>query len=444
MQPIRSNSNKENCSPISSNCVIWQGPDLICLNLCKGDSISDVVYKMAVEICDLKDNIGISDVDFTCLLQVCQTTPAPAQTLSNILNLLVSKVCCLSDIVKNLPAPGTNYVEPTLDLAACLRYSNGTGGQVTQLIHHEYTLRIATFLCLVNTQVNTHTSQIATNTANIATLMNATTPVLQVASCLLNSIDDIDVVLENLETQFCSYKTALGTVGDITTVSSRVCKDLSTSAQLSYPKQTMAGLTNWVQSPQNLGQVLQNLWLTVCDMRTAVNLILTTCCQVSCESISIKIAYKWIDANTLRLFFTGSVLPMGFYDCDQAPAPAGGTLLTLTDGLGNSHDIHVLLRNSDPAITDGILDDLTINPLYSFDVIDISSTTPLDVTTGLVITSDACFTNGDMSCIKCLTANVAAYVNKDCCTITATVPTTITYKICYSSVTTTTTTAFAP
>jgi len=168
------------------------------------------------------------------------------------------------------------------------------------------------------------------------------------------------------------------------------------------------------------------MWLTICDMRGAVKAILDTCCQVSCESISIKISYKWIDQNTLRLFFTGSTLPMGFYDCDQT----NGTMFTLTDGLGNTSPVYIKLRNSDPTIMDGVLDDLTNVPLYHFDVIDISSTTPLDVTTGLVLTSDACFTNGDATCIKCLSLNIAAYVNKDCCTLTATAPVTITYKIC--------------
>ena len=87
MKAYRSNTEKESCSPISSNCVVWQGPDLPCLNLCKGDSVSDVVYKLAVEVCDLQANTGLSTVDLTCLVQVCQTTPEPTKTLANILEL---------------------------------------------------------------------------------------------------------------------------------------------------------------------------------------------------------------------------------------------------------------------------------------------------------------------------------------------------------------------
>ena len=45
------NIYKHGCDPISSNCVIWQGPDIECINLCKWDSVSDVVYKLAQELC---------------------------------------------------------------------------------------------------------------------------------------------------------------------------------------------------------------------------------------------------------------------------------------------------------------------------------------------------------------------------------------------------------
>ena len=54
MKPYRSSLDKENCSPVSSNCVTWQGPNISCINLCKGDSVSDVVYKLATQICDFQ------------------------------------------------------------------------------------------------------------------------------------------------------------------------------------------------------------------------------------------------------------------------------------------------------------------------------------------------------------------------------------------------------
>lgn len=411
MIPIRSNSNKENCSPISSNCVVWQGPDLPCINLCKGDSVSDVVYKTAVEVCQLKEDLGLNDIDITCLVQVCQTTPQPEKTLTNILTLLVNKVCCLSDIVKGIPNPGTPYVEPTISLTSyCSELT--ANGVLTSLLLSDLVKRIATVLCNAWAQINTNTQDIAQLQVDVLALQNATSPTLSVSSCLLGAIEDIDVVLENLEGEFCAYKTVFGSTAQLTSSYSPtvVCVTGSTK-QLVNPKQTMSAITGWVNTPTTLAQNLQNLWLTVCDMREAVNLILTTCCQVSCENVMIKITYKWIDKDTLRLFFTGSTLPMGFYDC------GGETVLTLTDGLDNTYNTSGLkLRDADPTIKDGVLDDLTLSPLYHFDIIDISTATALQITTGITITGDTCFTNGDTTCIKCLNVPVAAYFG-DCCTI---------------------------
>ena len=55
MKPL--NLDNSPCSPISSNCVVWQGPDISCLNLCTGDTISDVVAAMATELCTILDTL---------------------------------------------------------------------------------------------------------------------------------------------------------------------------------------------------------------------------------------------------------------------------------------------------------------------------------------------------------------------------------------------------
>jgi hypothetical protein len=34
--PLEPTNTQRGCTPLSSNCVIWQGPDISCINLCKG------------------------------------------------------------------------------------------------------------------------------------------------------------------------------------------------------------------------------------------------------------------------------------------------------------------------------------------------------------------------------------------------------------------------
>ena len=64
MKPL--NLDNSPCTPTSSNCVIWQGPNIPCIKLCTGDTISDVVYKLATELCTVLDTLNITAYDLTC------------------------------------------------------------------------------------------------------------------------------------------------------------------------------------------------------------------------------------------------------------------------------------------------------------------------------------------------------------------------------------------
>ena len=64
MKPL--NLDNSPCSPISSNCVIWQGPDIPCIKLCAGDTVSDVVHKLATELCTIMETLKVSNYDLAC------------------------------------------------------------------------------------------------------------------------------------------------------------------------------------------------------------------------------------------------------------------------------------------------------------------------------------------------------------------------------------------
>jgi len=80
--PIKSNNTQQGCNPISSNCVVWQGPNIPCINLCTGDSVSDVIAKMATELCDITSQTDISLLDLSCFNPL-YPTPQNNQGLCN-------------------------------------------------------------------------------------------------------------------------------------------------------------------------------------------------------------------------------------------------------------------------------------------------------------------------------------------------------------------------
>ena len=90
MKPL--NLDNKPCSPISSNCVIWQGPDIECINICNGDSVSDVVAALATELCNVLDQINVSSYDLTCL---GFTSACPPKDFEALIQFLINKIFIL-------------------------------------------------------------------------------------------------------------------------------------------------------------------------------------------------------------------------------------------------------------------------------------------------------------------------------------------------------------
>jgi hypothetical protein len=96
---INGNSAPKGCNPVSSNCVIWQGPNLPCIDLCTGDSISAVVAKLCEQLVALKGNTASEgSIDVTALSPGCLQEIYPDLTFENLddyINALVAYVCSL-------------------------------------------------------------------------------------------------------------------------------------------------------------------------------------------------------------------------------------------------------------------------------------------------------------------------------------------------------------
>lgn len=341
MLPTSSNTADQGCSPVSSNCVIWQGPNLSCINLCKGDTVSDVVYKLATEVCALSGNLGLSDLDLSQLVQVCTATPEPAKTLAAVLDLLIDKVVCLADLVDGIVPGGATYTEPTLNLPACLQYTNAQGQTVTQLIHNQYSLTLATKICEIKGTVDLHTSQIASISSRVTVLEAVTTddlPTVSVA-CLTgdSALVALDAAVEVIADELCDLKGVMGTNTAITAAAAKQCTQLSILPSLSSTG-TMGNLAGWKPTVTTLSDSIFNLWLTVCDMRGAIASLKDCCGTVDCSAIIIDFT---VAANTNRdqvtLFFNGlTSIPATYTECTQL-----GSKLTITDSAGKAFTTNI-------------------------------------------------------------------------------------------------------
>ena len=113
MKPL--NSKENGAVWASSDTVIWQGPDIPCIKICKGDSVSDIVFKLATELCDVLDTLDVSKYDISCLNLSC----APAN-FHDFLQILITTICSLQG--------GTSPSIPSaLSNARCCEPATGAG-----------------------------------------------------------------------------------------------------------------------------------------------------------------------------------------------------------------------------------------------------------------------------------------------------------------------------
>lgn len=80
--------SSKGCKPQSSNCIVWGGPDIPCLDLCKGDNITKVVYELASEFCNFYDSLLPENLDLTCIdIEGCEP-----ETFKELFQWLLCKV----------------------------------------------------------------------------------------------------------------------------------------------------------------------------------------------------------------------------------------------------------------------------------------------------------------------------------------------------------------
>jgi hypothetical protein len=379
MKPL--NLDDPTCSPQSSNCVIWDGPDISCIKLCKGDSVTKVIYELAKELCKILEQLDVNSYDLECL----DLTGCGPKDFNELIQLLIDRICALENIPVN---PGTGPGTPPpiqggfqgdcpnceVNIAECFYYQNQLGDTITTMQLVDYVIAAGNRICNLIDQINNLTQVVQNHETRIVILENAPAPTFEIPKitpdCVLPSIPtNIDVVLDALEAQFCDLRTATGLSSDIYNGIAKQCPNLNNQPQLSSVG-TMSSISGWKPAVTNLGESVNNLWLTLCDLRTALGNVLNNCCTTGCDTISLTLTAS-LNESILTLFING-VIPGVYVQC------GANTSFTITDGLGNSI---VVTGNLIAALND--IAGLTFN----------LSATPLNLGTNLTITSTPCLKN---------------------------------------------------
>ena len=270
MKPL--NLDNRPCSPISSNCVIWQGPTISCINLCTGDTISDVVSNLATELCTLLDQTNVTNYDLTCL----GITACGPKDFQALIQLLIDKICEL----QGTPVPdikSNGCPDCLVSVAPCFVEN----GQTTmQLI--DYVQMIANKICDLIESIADLQQQIDNLDIRVTVLENTPPPSFTLPSiavdCTLSdgiivggnayTIDLILNALVNDDTYgYCALLGATGLPADIISAVSGACITSTTPTLSNAP--TPYGteyLGSWVNTPTTVADAITNIWIVLCDI----------------------------------------------------------------------------------------------------------------------------------------------------------------------------------
>jgi hypothetical protein len=306
MKPL--NLDNSPCTPTSSNCVIWQGPNIPCIKLCTGDTISDVVYKLATELCTVLDTLNITAYDLTCF-NLPECGPSNFQAL---IQFLIDRICELQN------ASGTTTTTTTTTTAAksatkspevtnyLLTAAPCFGGGTVALI--DYVDLIANRICDLINQITVINASLTNLDIRVSVLEAAPAPVFTIPTFVLGcdigtiapvlangSTQQIDTVIRRfINEEWCPMKAVLGTSSALSTAITSQCiagTDLALGAQYITPGIVMqVEYPTYVGAPTTLAQAVSNLWIALCDLRTRIALYEKTSVVAAGDNVTVSSA----------------------------------------------------------------------------------------------------------------------------------------------------------
>jgi hypothetical protein len=287
MKPL--NYDNSPCSPISSNCVIWQGPDLPCIKLCKGDTISDVVEALALELCTVLDILDIKNYDLTCF----DITACGPKDFITLIQFLIDRICALENIDATATrTTTTGCPDCVVSVAPCFIIGTQTTMQLV-----DYVNAIGLRICSIITDIANINSQIANILIRITALEDAPSPAIPIPSIVINcnigtllagNSYSLDIVLDQLiNNTINGYCSLIGVLGTISQIGTSIVPACSFSTDITSNP-------NWTATPTTLAESITNIWIALC--------------QITSTPLSVE------DTNTINLDFTTGVLTANVQD----------------------------------------------------------------------------------------------------------------------------------
>ena len=417
MKPL--NYDNSPCSPISSNCVIWQGPDLHCIKLCAGDTVSDVVANLATELCTIMEQLDITNYDLSCFNLVA----CPPNTFEALIQFLIEKICSLEGISSD-PNSGNNSSTGCPDclvsVASCFIVNNITSMQLI-----DYVNIIGQRVCDILITITELQVQIDELDVRVSVLENKTAPTFTMptiaVTCTLQTTDPnivsggtaraMDLVLSALINDptygYCALRTALGLPAALQTAIASQCITSSSISLVYGTPMGTAYVGDWIGTPATIADTLTDMWISICDIFVYLSTILKNTVVAAGENTTVTSATVGstttytVNSTGLNSFVALMTIDTSYQPLDGSiplVAPASVTGLTAGQIINRYNNITVNNTNVTATATPGSYVSNVLIPICPFGTFDNATTGEFSITrTGMYLIQGSCNLKGDAS-----------------------------------------------
>lgn len=394
--------NKTNLSGdfyTSSERIVWEGPNIPCIDLCTGEKVSSVVAKVGDKLCTLVDDIEeLKTLDYDCIVNKLGYTGALLNpenfSLKLLFQVLIDNDCKLKTLIDSVNASTGEGIDLTgLNLKCVTTEMLNLCGQIPAVLDVEKVLQaIINVLCGVIDEVASLFISVITLQAKIDALgtPDHDCPVVELATCLPNPLDPTnpllplhDHVSAVTDDAICKLNTLVGTPNDLINLLGAQCLGDYVADE------------HIIHSAANIAQAAYNKEVVLCDLLERISNIETNCCSAECNDIFIGFLQSYDEGtDTYTLTFSygaGTDIPLVFTDC--------GSTFTITDWKG----VKKIVNNAAGTLTNGAV--FTINMAGS----------GLDLSQPMNIKISTCFTNSlsGLVCRDCFGGALDASADPD-------------------------------
>lgn len=375
----------DNLDIVPSNNVPWNGPNIPCLGLCKGDSVSDIVVKLATKICELAEPISLSTLTLECAVDMFSSIEPANRTIISVLQLMINNDCSLKDLIDNLQSQitGLSVHEFIVDLK-CLAEVDGYGNTLPYT-QQTVTQNLLNEICSMKNTVNFLAGQYTEMQNQIDNLnLQPLIDEKNIATCINAGILPTSTQVKHTSSALCNYIQIVGDEPSIAVALSKIPPSWNSQFQVT---------PGWIINPINYMEQMGNFFIAFSSILGRVESIENNCCTPSCELL--KIGFSIQEAS-------GEVI-IRFRDLDGTYIPSGW-----------------LHESNTMTVTDSITNQVTTFSLGS--IVQGLQTGPLSLTgfvlgNELIFTLQTTFKNGTTLCSK-LFNKKWKYISDTCCVIT--------------------------